>query len=156
MSITNKTILLATVPHTGTRFFLNIIEGLMSVKHHIMRQDTERRPLREHVLATCHLGPKNWNLICEYIDLFDPVLITLDRDHKRVVTSYEKRGKNDGRLAESYFTSDAFRLKYDPLILSVDSEDRAERLSLLSGLLGKPIDTDWLPVGSYDDKMSLK
>ena len=153
MTLLSKPILLATVPHTGTKFFMKIIEESLGVKHYHMRGQIlykdKPQPLHRHDLVLAHLSPPNWQPIKDYISLYKPVLITTERDYKKVVLSHEKRGKNDGRVEINYRVSDQFRKKYDPLILSVDSDDREERLILLSELIGQPLHTDWLPVGTY-------
>ena len=150
-----KPVLLATVPHTGTRFFIHLIEAASGERHHLMRHNTEQRPLACHPFATCHTVPQNEHLLNSYIEKFDPVLITLERDRQAVIASYKKRGKNDGRIDEAYAVQQRFINRYAPLVLSVDSQDRKQRLKKLSAILQLSLNTDWTRVGSWDEKTKM-
>lgn len=150
-----KNVLLITIPHTGTRFFLKLLEQqYFNSRHHIMRETTEPRPLKQYLFATCHTA--NWKLILEYIEKYNPVVITCERRYEDVITSFVKR-KGDRAEAEYKRHLDGWNILKETItpdvVLSVDAEDKEDRLEKLSKVLGVSLDPEgWGKVGSWEDK----
>lgn len=150
-----KNILLTTVPHTGTRFFIKMLEQqYFKSRHHIMRSHTEPKPLRLHKFATAHT--EYFDLVIEYVEKFDPIVIACERDYEAVMSSYRKR-KGDEAQAHYDKNFEGWQKileKVTPhVILSVDADDRQDRLDDLSSLLGVDLDPQgWGKVGSWEDK----
>ena len=150
-----KNILLVTIPHTGTRFFIKMLEQqYFHSRHHIMRDRTEKRPLTLHQFATCHTEyPK---LALEYIEKFNPILITCERHVDGIMESLRKRRGDD---AERHYEkalvgyNEIFYNTIPHVSLSFDAEDRQDRLDKLSKIIEHPLDAGtWDKVGSWDDK----
>lgn len=139
-------LLLVTIPHTGTRFFIDLLEPVLG-PHTAMREKSEAHPLQAHNFATCHV--EYGALIDEYIALFNPVLVTTTRQMAAVRSSYVKRGRNDERIWQHFKSWLEFMDKYGPLVVSVDAQDRDERLRDLSRLIGHDLQTEWKRKGSY-------
>jgi hypothetical protein len=150
-----KNILLVTIPHTGTRFVIKILEQqYFKSRHHIMREHTEKRPLQLYKFATCHTEYSD--LIIEYIEKFNPLIITCERDYEATMSSFKKR---KGNKAEEHYQKslDGYNKIFEKIspdiILSVDSKDRDERLKKLSGILNISLDSNnWKKVGSWEEK----
>ena len=60
-------VFLITVRHTGTRFFLDLIENAINEKHVLLEEPFER-PLKPYKLAFAHCNVRDFRLIEEYID----------------------------------------------------------------------------------------
>lgn len=141
-------ILLTTVPHTGTRFWLDIIERATGYKHHVIRASTEKaRSI--HPLASCHIEPDNYPLIEWYMHAYRPTLITTTRDHDATVKSWRKRGLALDKMHQGNELQERLIRDYSPIVVSVDAPDREERLHELSQAIGRPLRTEWKPVGQW-------
>lgn len=145
-----RPVLLSTIPHTGTRFFIKLLEQqVFHVRHHIMRDHTEARPLECHTFATCHVGYED--LIKEYVSLFNPIVLTCERDREATRQSYARRNKLTGSFDNNYVRYDSLFSEVKPdLVLSIDADDRDDRLSDLSELMGVELKTNWEPVGQWN------
>lgn len=143
-------ILLATVPHTGTRFFIGLIEEAIGIDHHIMRARTEPE-LNRYRFATCHIEEPNSEFLEKYIETFDPLLIVTDRNPDEVAISWAKRGLDLERLDECRRIQQEIITRHDPLIVSVDAADREQKLGKLGQAIGEQLATNWQPVGSWPD-----
>ena len=109
-----------------------------------------RNPL---LCCTC---AKCTNLVIEYVEKFDPIVIACERDYEAVMSSYRKR-KGDEAQAHYDKNFEGWQKileKVTPhVILSVDADDRQDRLDDLSSLLGVDLDPQgWGKVGSWEDK----
>lgn len=145
-------ILLTTVPHTGTRFFIELIEKATGHEHHIMRARTEpdsRQLLQGYPFATCHIEPGNWQLLNWYIDDFQPLVVTTARWPRDVEASWRKRGLKLDKMVEGNTLQKQLIRERDPIVVSVDAPNRAERLEQLAQAIGSRLETDWQPVGSW-------
>lgn len=140
-----------TVRHTGTRFFLYMLEEAIGEKHHLIEtwKDIKSEPYK---LAFSHTWPGNYGLITKYITAFNPILIMTERCYGDVVKSWGKRRRHQAELDKWLDVDRQIKEQNNPIILSVDSCDRDSRIAALSEALGYSFITDWKPVGSYKQK----
>lgn len=138
-------VLLVTVPHTGNRFFIRLLETALG-PHHALRTQTEKGiPKRPYPFAAAHV--EHVGLLTAYIASFPELaLVTATRQMEAIYASYNKRGINDGRVERHLRRWSDFMRRYRPLVVSVDAPDREERLQKLCQLIGKKLETDWKPV----------
>lgn len=108
--------LLVTVPHTGTRFFQQLI-GCKAL----------------------HVSPA----ALEQARAHDGVLITTIRDWDDVQESWKRRGRDQSFPEALMWWAEL--LTFNPVIVSIDCQ-REERLARLSEALGMDLKTDWMPV----------
>ena len=123
-------IVLATVPHTGTSFFRDLL------RQHF-------RPYRDFIVRHVHDDV--------FADLDNRTVVTTIRDDEDVRRSHIKRGENPGALEGYWRNWDRVVAEYDPIIVSVDAVDRDARLDNLSEALGVEFETDWAPVNAWTD-----
>lgn len=128
------TVCLATIPHTGTQFFTQLL-----------RQHFKPGGFDRGGLVSLHVTPDSLPMIRTHRR--NMILVTTIRDWPSVKRSWEVRGRN---LAEwdRYVSDWLDLLTLDPIIVSVDSH-RDERLRRLSRTLGVDLVTDWAPVNAW-------
>lgn len=139
-----RSIMVASVFHTGTRFFLGLIGDAIGEKYfHILH----RHPHVEwHPLVLCHVEAKRMKHIYYYMEHYNPVLVMTERDHDKVINSWDKRKtKYHTSLGECMALRESLIKEFDPIIVSVDAPDRDERLQKLADAIGVELKTDWQP-----------
>lgn len=130
------TVCLATIPHTGTTFFAQLLGQHFGPGDHVAMSGG---------LISMHVTPHSMPKIREHRQ--NMVLVTTIRDWPAVLNSWERRGRN---MAEwpRYLRDWLDLLTLDPIIVSVDSH-REERLRRLERALGVEFKTDWTPVNAW-------
>jgi|TARA_Y100000310_G_scaffold304804_1_gene344335 hypothetical protein len=119
-------VILATVPHTGTQFFTELL-----------------RPHLGSRLQVMHLTDGNWQDIKAHRGL----TITTMRDWEKTLDSWRRRGR-DVRQFPDCLRYWGELLTANPVVVSIDS-DRLRRLQALSTKLSIPLETDWTPVNAW-------
>ena len=140
-----KQVLLITVMHSGTRFFLSVLEHGLKTKY----LELSEHPEGFNSLAFCHTWPENRDVIERYIESHNPVIVTCTREYGETAASWKKRNRRRSDLKAQLEEQEYFIAHYDPVVLSVDKPDREDRLSLLSEKIGVELETDWRVIGSY-------
>lgn len=96
-----------------------------------------------------------------------PIVITLERDLEKVKQSFIRRTKSRQPMAlDQIISSEIGELTFNKhykhhlsvlekikpdFVLSVDADDRDERLSNLASTLGVPLSTNWVPINQTSD-----
>lgn len=118
-------VMLLSVPHTGTRFLRKLIEPTFNLHTHPSTGlGKTRAMLKISRLIVCPL-----------------------RDPAKVWESFCRKGLSDGQFwlswARLWHLSHEFSIYYMP----IDVSESQDRLNLLGEILGRPLKTDWAPVG---------
>lgn len=125
-----------TVKRTGTHFFTGILE----------KQFGAYTPIKSEggVFYMTHCPPHQMDLILHRAE--GRLLITTQRDWGAVERSWVNRGWDleDFHLQREVWEQDV--LPRADHVLSVDADDRVQRLAKLSDALGVSLETDWLPI----------
>jgi len=143
-------IFLITVRHSGTRFFLDMMEKALQCSHHLLEGPNEPNPKR-YPFVFAHINNRDLHCIEKYMEMYSPLLITTERNYQDVHESWRKRGRRISLLRENIEIAQCLIQKYSPIIVSVDSIFRDMRLYQLGEALGIKFETDWEPVGQYGD-----
>jgi len=130
------TVCLATIPHTGTTFFAQLIGQHFKLGDHATMSGG---------LISMHVTPHSLPLIREHRRNLH--LVTTIRDWSKVRASWEQRGRDMSEW-DRYLGDWLDLLTLDPFIVSVDSH-REARLLRLSRALGVVLTTDWAPVNAW-------
>lgn len=140
-------ILLATIPHTGTRFFLELLRKTLSRRSDCLPPDGVTA--RDYVFVHIEQDTAQCARLFRYIDACRPLVITTERHPEKVRNSWLRDTARDiGKLPMLYGVYRDLLAKYSPFVLSVDAPDRQERLDNLGRILGVNFITDWTPVGA--------
>lgn len=138
-------VLLATVEHTGTRFFAGLIARVLGAPR-IAGSDYYDHVADGPTFVVTHVQHRS--LIERYVSEFSPVVVTTIRNLDAVYASYVRRN-----VAEDLprYLSDWMWLvgAYSPLIVSVDSADRETRLDRLVEVVGVTRPASWHPVTEW-------
>jgi hypothetical protein len=140
-----------SVPHTGTRFFLEMINPIVWLKGYKLKQRVEPRPLIWRPFVASHIFRENMPVIYDYIEAYNPILICTQRDIKAVEQSWKSRGRPIDELHECIQLADEFIERCNPTLISVDADDREEMLLDLGNALSAEFKTDWQRTGSFKD-----
>ena len=132
------TVVLCTVPHTGTQFVRSILCRHMP--------DVDFGGL--HGLVTVHATDAALDQIAEHAGWIS-ALVTTVRDREAVRVSWERRGKSLPLLDTYWSRWERMVAARNPIIVSVDAPDREDRLVALGRALGLSLETDWRPVNSW-------
>ncbi len=132
-----KNVLLATIPHTGTRFFADLIYRAQ-----------QANGFRHVGFAIAHLVPQNRQEIDKFIELYDPLICTTERDATATADSWAGRSEEICPLQESLDYAEQFKAHHNPIIVSIDSGDRDAKLQTAAAAFGETITTDWAVVGN--------
>lgn len=136
-------IILATMPYTGTRFFLKTLKEATGAKPYQLTYRLINKYNGWEQLVWSHLEPPTMQLIHNYIADHDPVIVTTLRSKEAIEGSWKRRMEDKQRVLESYECWDEFISLYDPVIVSVDTKDKDARLAELSEAIGVKLETDW-------------
>ena len=129
-------ILLATIPHTGTRFMVKTFEdsGLTVASH-------GWQPVDVYFL---HLRPFNF----ERVKAFDGPIVCTMRDKKKIEASWRAGGETFGTTLDECFRC-FNEIKHAATTIKIDDKSRRDmQLRAISELVGRPLHTDWTPVGA--------
>lgn len=139
-----KPIILATIPHTGTQFFRELLsQHLPAIGWH---QVIDKR----RGLITAHLTDDTMSMLRTNYERVD--VVTTARDWDDVWKSWQARGRDMEEDFREYLDrwSDLIAA-FDPVIVSVDCVHRDRMLARLSDLVGMTLKTDWKPVNATEE-----
>lgn len=130
-------VILATVPHTGTQFFYKLLQ------QHFPPMGFDEVGKRGCIAV--HTVPANMELI--HAHRRSITLVTTLRDEAAVLNSWKQRGRDLSKWDEAWSCwRDLLELK--PIIVSVD-DAREARLRALERALGVEFETDWTPENAW-------
>lgn len=132
-------IVLATIPHTGTNFFM----GLLA--QHFPLVTCADLVEGRHGFWPLHVSTPNFARMQR---IARPVVITTVRDPEKVRRSWEQRGQVMRMLDEAYEQHAWMMERWHPIVVSID-DDREARLEALEQKLGVRFETDWAPVNAW-------
>lgn len=142
-------VLLATIEHSGTRFFANLL-ALPFGNPRIAGTEWYAHVADGPPFVVTHV--QNKTLIERYVAEFAPLLVTTTRNLDMLLASYVRRN-----VAEDLprYLSDWLRMvdRFKPLVVSVDAADREQRLAQLSELVGVSLSTSWRPVERWPGEL---
>lgn len=143
-----RRILLATMPRTGTRFFLSAIK--QGVGREIPWIVSETQNLWGHTLGYVgHISYRSTGIIDvmrRFIREANPILLVTYREPCSHYESFKLAGSKLSR--KQFLTTralyDHFIYAHEPdLVLDFSAKDRDEQITKLSLLLGSKIEVDW-------------
>lgn len=134
-------LLLATIEHSGTRFFANLLAPTFGAPKIAGCNDYAYVADGPRFLVT-HV---QWReLIDRYISEFAPLVVTTVRCLDALRGSYVRR--NVAEDLPHYLSAWLdFAAKHRPLVVSVDAADREQRVARLSAATGIDLPTTWEP-----------
>ena len=131
-------VVLATVRHTGSLFFRGIL----------LRAGFQLTPLRGEAkpppLIFAHLYDTHMDDIFRWLEQF-PTLVIPMRDPQECADGWTRRGATFEHFEEMWRNVEVLE-QFSPSFVSIDTDDREERLSALARRLGRDLQTDWAPV----------
>lgn len=133
-------IVLCTVPHTGTQFFHHLLA------EHFTPMGLDGLEAGERGLVSVHVYGPHLDRLQRIRNRF--VLATTERDKAKVRASWINRRKKLERFDEAWALHERL-MTMNPFVLSVDAEDRDRRLREFSKRIGVDLKTDWAPVNEW-------
>lgn len=129
-------LLLVTMIHTGTRFFVRLIYEATGVRPQTIAAEGPG-------FVASHIGPRKIAAIEAFIAKHHPLIVVTERDPVKHQTSCLMKLVDPRQVIEARTEYWKFRDKYNPLVISFDAPDRDEKLAKFSEALGVTLTTDW-------------
>lgn len=127
------TVLVASIPHTGTFF---VVDGLF----HMYNRKSIKAESSEDTCHVCHFNEPGAELIPEMMDKF--LTIIPKRNYEAVVDSWNRRGLPLKELEDLW--PKVFSISHpNVIVLDIDSPDRDEVLSKISQRINIKLETTW-------------